>query len=347
MRKPLRGSSHRTARLAALLVTLVLSLVLTACGGGSSVKAAAAKKPDSQPIEGGTTLAALWPLTGEPVTGRTPNRPVLVTKIDNSTSSRPQVGLSKADLITEELVEGGITRLAVFYYKHLPEVAGPVRSMRASDIGIVQPAHGVLVASGAAPPTLARLRYQKITFFEGTGPGYYRDSSRISPHNLMVRMPPLAATLRKKAIVPASYLPWSKSRTLAGGTPATGLDAVFSRSSTTSWAYAGGKYTNTNSNAAQGDRFNPATVLVLRVREGDAGYLDPAGHKVPETMYFGKGQALVFHAGKVVRATWSKKNRKTPVKLRTAAGPLDIPAGHTWIELVPIDKDGGRVAVRK
>ena len=79
---------------------------------------------------------------------------MLVTKIDNSSASRPQVGLSKADLITEELVEGGITRLAVFYYQQLPEVAGPVRSMRASDIGIVKPAHADIVASGAAPPTL-------------------------------------------------------------------------------------------------------------------------------------------------------------------------------------------------
>ena len=108
------------------------------------------KKPDSQPIAGGTKLAALWPLTGEPVTGATPDRPVLVTKIDNSPSSQPQLGLKKADLVTEELVEGGMTRLAVFFYQHLPDVVGPVRSMRASDIGIVKPAHGVIVASGAA-----------------------------------------------------------------------------------------------------------------------------------------------------------------------------------------------------
>ena len=113
------------------------------------------KKPDSQPVEGGTELAALWPLTGEPVKGKTPNHPVLVTKIDNTRSSSPQVGLEKADLVTEELVEGGMTRLAVFFYRHLPKVAGPVRSMRASDIGIVKPAHGVIVASGGAGPTIA------------------------------------------------------------------------------------------------------------------------------------------------------------------------------------------------
>ena len=88
-------------------------------------------------------------------------------------------------------------------------------------------------------------------------------------------------------------------------------------------------------------------MLVLRVREGDAGYLDPAGNTVPETLYFGKGPALLFHNGQLVRGTWTKKSRSHPVTLSTAAGPLKVPAGHTWIELVPIDKDGGRVTFQK
>jgi hypothetical protein len=328
-----------------VLAALTLCATLAACGGGDKNE----KQPDSQPVSGGTKLAALWPLTGQPVTGSTPERPVLVTKIDNSSSSRPQVGLKQADLVTEELVEGGITRLAVFYYQKLPETAGPVRSMRASDIGIVLPAHADIVASGAAPPTLRRLKASGITYYDGGGPGYFRDGSRIAPHNLMVHMKQLADSLKnKKAVVPASYLPWGKATDFKGTAPAKHIDAVFSRSSTTSWQYRGGKYVNTNSNAADGDRFTPDNVLVLRVREGDAGYLDPAGNKVPETLYFGKGPALLFHDGKVVRGTWSKKSRKHPVTLRTASGAeLQVPAGHTWIELVPTDKDGGKVVIRK
>ena len=105
-------AARRPARFVAALTAVVLSLTLAACGGDKKEK-----KPDSQSMEGGTKLAALWPLTGEPVNGKTPNHPVLVTKIDNTSSSQPQVGLKKADLITEELVEGGMTRLAVFFYR--------------------------------------------------------------------------------------------------------------------------------------------------------------------------------------------------------------------------------------
>jgi hypothetical protein len=339
-----RGATSGSARLVAALTAVVLSLTLAACGGGGGDKA---KKPDSQPVEGGTKLAALWPLTGEPVTGSTPEHPVLVTKIDNTGSSRPQLGLKKADLVTEELVEGGMTRLAVFFYRHLPKVAGPVRSMRASDIGIVKPAHGVIVASGAAPPTLRRLKSADITFFTEGGPGYFRDSGRSAPYNLMVDIPKLAKTLDKKAVVPASYLPWGTEADFSGGQPATSLDAIFSRSHTTSWKYQGGKYRNENSFAAEGEQFVPDSVLVVRVRQGDAGYLDPAGNPVPETIYAGKGKMMFFHKGEVVRGTWSKKSRQTPIQLSTAAGPMKVPAGHVWVELVPNDKAGGRVTFAK
>jgi hypothetical protein len=289
----------------------------------------------------------LWPLTGLPVSGSTPNRPVLVTKIDNTASSRPQIGLRKADLITEEMVEGGMTRLAVFFYSQLPPVAGPVRSMRASDIGIVKPAHAVIVASGAAPPTIGRLKAAKVTFFTEGGPGYFREGSRHAPYNLMVNMPKLAKAVEKKAVVPASYLPWGKETDFTGGQPAKGINAVFSRSHTTSWRFQGGKYKNLNSNANPDGQFVPDSVLVIRVRQGDAGYLDPAGNHVPETIYSGTGSMLLFHNGQVVRGTWAKKSRETPIQLRTAAGPLKVPAGHVWVELVPTDQAGGRILIRK
>lgn len=340
----LRVPSQRSARLIAALAALALSLILAACGGS---KGGSEKKPDSQPVEGGSTLAALWPLTGQPVKGPTPKRPVMVAKIDNSLNSRPQVGLKKADLITEELVEGGMTRLAVFFYRRLPEVAGPVRSMRASDIGIVQPAHAVIVGSGAAPPTLRRLKNASVTFFEEGGPGYFRESTRRAPYNLMVNLPKLAKTLKDEALVPASYLPWGTEADFTGDRPAKSIDAVFSRSTTTSWRYQRGGYRNDKSFAADGDQFVPNSVLVVRVRVGDAGYLDPAGNKVPETIYSGRGRFMLFHRGQMVSGTWNKQSTQTPIELSSAAGPVKVPAGHVWVELVPTKKSGGRVTFAK
>jgi len=336
------SAPHRPARFAAALTAVAMSLTLAACGGDDEDK-----KPDSQPVAGGTELAALWPLTGEPVKGKTPNHPVLVTKIDNTHSSKPQLGLEKADLVTEVLVEGGMTRLAVFFYQNLPKVAGPVRSMRASDVGIVKPAHGVIVASGGAGQTVGRMKQAKVPFVTEGGPGYFREGSRSAPYNLMVSMPKLAKAMKKKSVVPASYLPWGTESDFKGTRPAKSIDAVFSRSSTTSWKYQGGEYRNQNSYAAAGDKFVPDTVLVIRVRQKDAGYRDPAGNAVPETVYSGSGKMMMFHKGKVISGTWRKGSRETPLKLSTSKGSVQVPAGHVWIELVPSDKDGGKVVYRK
>jgi hypothetical protein len=332
-----RNARRRTR--AGVAVALAAVLLLAGCSGKDSDK-----NPGSQSTAHGLTVAGEWPLTGLTASGKTPKHPVMVVKIDNTDSSAPQIGLSKADLVTEELVEGGITRLAVFYYQHVPKLVGPVRSMRASDIGIVKPAKAVLVASGGAPPTVRRIKKAGIKAYTEGAPGYERDESRVAPYNLFNHLDKLAATLHPEASVP-SYLPFGSASEKVAGSPASGVDAQFSGSHTTSWRYQGGKYVNENSHAASGDQFHPDTVLVLRVHVGDAGYLDPAGNHVPETDFTGTGKALMFHGGRVVPGTW-KKTLESTIKLRTrSGGALQVPAGHTWIELVP--KNGGRVFIKK
>jgi len=124
-----------------LFALTAAGLVLTACGERPS-PGPWADIPIPQKVEGSHTVTRYWPLTGLKLrsnkTAKLRHR-VLVAKMDNTVSSRPQVGLRKADMVVEELVEGGLTRLAVFYYSHLPGIVGPIRSMRASDIDVVSP----------------------------------------------------------------------------------------------------------------------------------------------------------------------------------------------------------------
>jgi len=252
-------------------------------------------------------------------------------------------------MVVEELVEGGITRLAAMFYSTLPNRAGPVRSARASDIGVVTPTHAVLIASGMAPPTVARLNAAKVRYFTMGAPGVVRDPDGQHDflHSVFVDLPKLARSLKKGSVVPASYLPWGAESDFAGGQPATNINVEFSRATTTSFRFnpQSKKYVNTNSHAPASDQFKPDSVLVLRVREGDAGYRDPAGNPVPETLFFGKGQLMLFHNGEVTRGTWQKDKRDSPLVLSTAAGPMKIPAGHVWIELLPNKKAGGSIRI--
>jgi hypothetical protein len=336
--------------LALVALALIASLVLAGCGGKDK-KTSADDRPTSQPTQGGTQLAAVWPLTGLPAPEQTPNHPVMIVKIDNTAASDPQYGLGKADMVVEELVEGGITRLAAMFYSHLPTKAGPVRSARASDIGVVTPTHAVLVASGMAPPTVARLNAAKVHYYTMGAPGVVRapDGQHDYLHSVFVDLPKLAKSIKKQAIVPANYLPWGQESDFTGAQPAKNIDVEFSRATTTTWRYNAKtkKYINTNSHAGANDEFKPDSLLVLRVREGDAGYRDPAGNPVPETLFFGKGQLMLFHDGQVIRGTWSKAKRDSPLVLTTAAGTMKVPAGHVWIELLPNKKAGGSIRIAR
>src|SRR5512143_549383 len=101
-------------RWSALAVPAVLALLaVTACGGS------------------GSTPASTYPLTGLPVRAGDPAaaRPALLVKVDNAFEARPQAGIDKADVVYEELVEGGITRLAAVFQSSDPGEVGPVRSV--------------------------------------------------------------------------------------------------------------------------------------------------------------------------------------------------------------------------
>jgi hypothetical protein len=210
--------------------------------------------------------------------------------------------------------------------------------MRASDIGII-PEDAVVVTSGAAPVTIRRIKAAGIPFVTEGDKGFFRDSSRSAPYNLFANLTEVVTTLEQDAQRPADYLQWGDEESFPGGRSATKINAQFSGGHTTEWTFKDGHYVNTNSNANKNAQFPTDTVLVLRVRVGDAGYRDPAGNPVPETKFEGTGDALLFHDGKVVRGSWTKEGLTGPIQLSTRAGALTVPAGHVWIELVPA-RDG-------
>jgi hypothetical protein len=329
-----RHGPHLPSSRTLAAAVVAASLLLAGCSGGDD-EAKPADDAAAEPTASETAEPpepAYWPLTGLERTGKAPSHPVIVTKVDNTSSSAPQVGLGSADLVVEELVEGGYTRLAAFYYSKVPASIGPVRSMRASDIGIV-PDGATVVTSGAAPITIKRIDGAGIPWITEGDPGVYRETTRSAPYNLFARLGEIAKRLKADE-EPPPYLPWGTAADLPKGGKARSLTADFGAHAT-SWQFQKGGYVNTDSYAAPGDQFPADSVLVLRVRVGDAGYRDPAGYLVPETKLEGRGAALLFHGGRVIRGTWSKDGLKGAIELSTKAGELTVPAGRVWIELVP------------
>jgi len=129
-----------------MLMGVAFAVVLAACGGDGAAPSSEqpapatdgsvdgpADAPDGAPVD----TRPRSPFTGLPVDPEVLERALLVVKIENSENARPQTGMDAADIVIEELVEGGITRFMVLFHSDLPAVAGPIRSARPVDVDLL------------------------------------------------------------------------------------------------------------------------------------------------------------------------------------------------------------------
>ncbi|MET0447968.1 MAG: DUF3048 domain-containing protein [Aeromicrobium sp.] len=335
-------------RLTAAVCTAALTL--TACSSSSSDDAPDPDSPEATKGEA-TKLVEISPLTGKALSKGRPSNPVFVVKIENTSSGAPQYGLNKADLVLEELVEGGLTRLAAFFYSSLPSKVGHVRSLRTSDIGIAGPVGGQIVASGGANGAYNKVENAGITVFseDAGSPGFSSDPAKVRPYNRLIDLKTVAKEA-KRSRIKGPYLPWTPSGAASpaaatGKTKtATAATVRFSNSTSTSWKLSGSKWARTNGHAEEGKDFKADTMIVVFARVGDAGYLDPAGNPVPETVFEGSGEAQVFHGDQVDTVKWNKPSLDEGLSFKAADGTAyTIDPGKVFIELVP--KDAGSVTL--
>lgn len=329
---------------------LALALTLAACSSPDPEPAPAPEETEeAAPVE-------VSPLTGLPFEDGRPENPVLVVKVENTAAGAPQTGLTDADLVVEELVEGGITRLAAFYYTELPETVGHVRSMRGTDISIAAPVDGTLIASGGAGGTLSKIRDAGLTYLtEDAGdPGFSGDPALSRPYNRLVDLTSVVEAAPEPADEPLDpYLQWTpppedgaaeegsdaesegSEPTAPEPTPATSASVRFSPASTTTWELDDDQWVRTNGHAGD-DEFRADTLITLECEVGDAGYLDPSGSSVPETIVEGSGAATVLTKDGALDVTWEKEDVASTIVLTTEDGEeLTIDPGKVWIELIP------------
>ncbi|MCL2530266.1 MAG: DUF3048 domain-containing protein [Coriobacteriia bacterium] len=115
-------------------------------------------------------------------------RPLCV-KIENSRESRPQFGISRADVVYESISEGGITRFNCIFQSTLPEDVGPVRSARNSDISIVPQYQGIMIYSGANPVVMYQMGIAGLPVLTEGASGFHRVDFMSAPHNLFYYLP--------------------------------------------------------------------------------------------------------------------------------------------------------------
>lgn len=110
-------------------------------------------------------------------------RPVAIM-INNLKIACPQMGVSKADIMYECLVEGGLTRLmmVVSDYENLP-VVGSVRSSRDYYLDFAQNHDAIYFHAGGSPQAYSEIKSRSINNVDGvnmyTPSTFYRDAERL------------------------------------------------------------------------------------------------------------------------------------------------------------------------
>ncbi|CAB4342175.1 MAG: DUF3048 domain-containing protein [Actinobacteria bacterium] len=354
-----------------LWIAVASGLLLTACGSAGS---------SSSPSESATPLPplpAVWSFTGLPGPIDALSKPVMVVKIENDPVVRPQTGLNSADMVFEELVEGGITRFAAIYQSDIPKAIGPVRSIRHVDAAIASPIADIFVFSGGAPKTM-RFVEQKVpasisVVTEG-GIGMSRNSKHAPPHNVWLNPGKLIDSIADNKspsfgffanensdlynppeIVPiVTDSPVSSPSESPSGTqsplvsipePVAKVSIEFSQWENPVWTWSEATNLWLRSERKKpfenidGTQFGVDNLVVLSIRTIDAGYKDPAGNYVPRSVLTGTGTGYLLSNGSSQKILWSKERVADIMTLTDEYGNrVTLPTGKTWVSLLPNDE---------
>jgi len=309
---------------------------------------------DAPAIVDNSTVAAL---TGEPIEAGSLARPSLSAKIDNHPSARPQVGIDEADIVFEELVEGGLTRYLAVWHSVLPAEIGPVRSVRPMDPDIVSPFGGVFAYSGGQVRFIQAMQeapvYNAIHGQPDTEATFYRTSAKVAPHNVLVKAPELIAEHLDLPAPPAMFdyaASADQASAVLEGDPLSSVNTRFSGFSSPTWEWDGTQGTflrfQTNGaadSAASGTQLFATNLVILQVG------IDVI-EDIPTTRLVNQGKGWVATGGSIAEVTWIKTAADAPIVLTTASGTaVELAQGNTWIELVPnesSDVDAGVITIK-
>ena len=363
-------------KISRMLLALLSGLLLAAAclatlGCDASTQGAAAEVPaveeEALPDTSGVTVPTVIidPLNGEVVASADliTRRPLAI-KVENDPAARPQSGLVDAEMITEELVEGGVTRFICYFLANDSAAVGPNRSVRPSDIDITYFLQPLLICSGGANQVMAMVRQSGLMYLEEDGAHFWRDHKRVAPHNLYTNTDRLRAFLAEQGDTYNQaaagglffYTPDEVAAEQAALSSGEGLevkpgfplqvdDIGIAYGSSCDCTYTYDPVTNQyyrfvhgkpHTDLTSGQQLAPRNVIIQYVEVSSSGLKDVLGTDTPNSKVVGTGTFLAFSGGEVFAGNWKKPTRNDPTRYYLFSGKeLVLYPGQTWVHLIP------------
>jgi hypothetical protein len=287
------------------------------------------------------------PLTGRALPkGVSAGRPAVALKVENPPEARPQSGLEHADVVFEEIVEGGITRFMAIYHCKDSKKVGPIRSARFDDAKIALPFTRILGFSGGNSIVERELRERKMIAIQ-----------ELFAPQVLYRVPPgvldlhnVFADTKKLRNFPKRHPPGPRRDIFEFGklqgnpAKARSVELHFRSTNTIEYRYKKGKWRRFEAGrpftTTGGGQIAVPNVLIQEVEVNNSRTIvDSAGNPSPDIKLVGKGRAVLFRDGRAIRGTWRIRKEAEPTRFTTKAGdPMVFKPGPVWIALVPSRK---------
>ena len=312
-------------------------------GGAAAAASTPADSGASVATSSTTEPSAARPI--DPLTGLDSElnleRPALVIKIDNHDRARPQFGLNQADLVFEEIVEGGLTRFAAVFHSTDADPVGPIRSVRTSDFGVLANLSTPLFANSGGNDNVLALLGEVASVdvsSNAAGSAYYRMDGRPAPHNLLSDTEALwaAGATRGAAGAPPQLLRYRPPgpATSVGALEGVGVAIEYGA---TSVEYVWDPELNGWARSQNGSPHVDAAeiaVAPVNVIVQVIAYGRTADGRSPEAQLLGEGPAWFLVDGQVEEGTWSRFDSAEPTTyLRSDGSPMEFSPGATWVAL--------------
>jgi len=337
-------AATRSLRWAAILAACSL-LVGAACSDEEPAPPAAAPSPTPTP-----TPDPICPLTGEdPETSALTARPAVAVKVENNPVAYPLSGLEDAEIVFEELVEGGITRFMAIYHCTDAAKVGPVRSSRIIDPDIMIPITRILGAAGGNDIVRAALNRANVVMLDEDTSG---DAMRRIPrpgitleHTLYANTKALRKLGSKRFDNPPKA--GFEFGPLEGKAKrARSITASFAGRATVGYKWKKGKWLRFDDGSplmTEGGKQIAVDNVVIEQHtvRNSRTIFDVAGNPSIEIADdTGRGPAVLLRDGKRIRGNWIRRDPQDPVRFVTKNGdPMVFAPGTIWIELLP-DRKG-------
>ncbi|ATL32064.1 DUF3048 domain-containing protein [Streptomyces formicae] len=275
---------------------------------------------------------------GKPPPGAGDGGTVLAVKIDNVGPARPQTGIDAADVVYVEQVEAGLSRLMAIFASHVPDVIGPVRSARETDLELLRQFDDpVLAFSGAQSkllPLIADARLRARPPGKAPGAAYYRGGGKAAPHDLFLRPAALKAAPSAGGLASTGFRFGPRP---AGGTPETRRTVRFPAARFTfDWVEYEGRWRiamdGERARTSAGKELSASTVVVQYVKIRESRFHDRSGNVSPFSETVGSGTARVLRDGRAYDARWKRPTAEDGTEFTTADGAaLPFAKGQVWV----------------